>query len=183
MKTSRQGFAYLLLTVLIIILSVTAGAAIYWRVSQGLVKPPMYLKIQADYQLESAIILAFHRIYSAGPVPIPPAFHLDSPRREIIPGAFLTVRYTKTSDRNILIESWIDGSRLERRMAARATLKALLTTEVVHPSIVESTTASPTASEAGTVADTVPAIPVTPSLMAASGTWNLEFIPFPFSES
>ena len=175
--TQRRGIAWLLMVAFVFLLAFIGGAGLYWRMSSNFVKPPLSLKLQIDYQLESALLLVYQSIASNGPIPLPATFTYEPPRREIMPGVMLSVLTVGRTPEELKLDAWAVGSRLERHLSARiflATASLVITPETPFQNVPVSPA---TSTEIVASQPATPSVPVELSSATPGLSWNIDFLP------
>lgn len=114
----RNGMALHLILALLLSVSIMTMAWVFGSSKAG-VKPSFLLKLKADYQMESAILLNFHRLKT-----VEANFRQHSekwnPKQELAPGITLKSGCRQITDDSYKILTYVEGPGFSKFFSARA---------------------------------------------------------------
>ena len=118
--SGRRGITiHLILAVLII--CIILGTAWVLNQAKRTIAPPYLLKLNADYHLESAFILAAAKFPASPSISVPDKDNpLNLSKKEVSPGIKLTLLTNRTATDSLRFESWIEGPGFIRKLVADA---------------------------------------------------------------
>lgn len=118
-SVNRRGITIHLMASLILGV-VILGFAAYLSSNRLLETPPLLLRLKAQYQMESGILLLFQKL-TQGPNGGAPEANTFQPRQQMIaPGVVLSLLTTAIDPNHIRLEARIEGEGLQGQLVAQA---------------------------------------------------------------